>query len=101
MLSHDGSHDNEAEYPAGFCALPLLLQQHRLLERRGPQRSCGASVPPEAVKFGLSTLGEQSPLCSVSQVLGEMVGSCKGHAPLGFWICLIRVDREAEAACQS
>lgn len=58
MLNYDGPHDKEAETHCwSLCPLPQLHKHHWLLERRGPQRSSGASIPLEAQASAL----EQNP----------------------------------------
>lgn len=93
MLSHDGSCDNEAAIPCWSLCPALGCFNSTGCWRGGTSEVVGSQRPTGAVKFGLGApKGTVTALLSVSGA-GEMVGSGKGRAPLGFWVCLVGVDR--------
>lgn len=82
------------KYPAGLCALPSAASTTQAVGEERPQRSCGASVPLEAVKFGLrAPQGTVTSLLSVSGA-GEMVGFHPASGDVHHWDLLVGVDRE-------
>lgn len=78
MLNH--SPDNVTEIR---CPHPWPRGWHRLLERTGPRRLSGASIPPEATQLWLGEpRGQHLCLLSLSGA-GEITGSCKGSTRTG------------------
>lgn len=98
MLNYDGSYDEELKYAAGLCA-PFFscVERHRLLEKKGSQRSSGASIPLQATNF---CPREQSSLCLASSMLMRLLVPSRETQPLNFinWMCLIAVNRAGEGS---